>query len=178
MRSHCMERDKIFAFAQQMLSGREERQVTAHLKGCERCQNVLRAYQQLDSLLGEWSPAAEPSPWFDARLRAAVGARTERQPKRFLGLNWSRWMAAPALASLLLVAGLVLMRDAQLGNHASSRRAPTQTVVKVSPATLQTQAATQELRLYQNLPMLEDYDMLANFDVISELPKGNRKIAD
>ena len=36
----------------------------------------------------------------------------------------------------------------------------------------------EELTLYKDLPVLEDqdYDMLANFDVLSELPRGDMKV--
>jgi len=34
----------------------------------------------------------------------------------------------------------------------------------------------EELNLYQNLAVLEDYDLLAEFDLLSELPKGESKV--
>jgi hypothetical protein len=35
-----------------------------------------------------------------------------------------------------------------------------------------------EVSLYENLSTLEDYDMLANFDVLSELPQGAPKVVN
>jgi len=179
MKGH-LDREKIFALAQNMLSGREQKEVAAHLDNCQACRSVFQSYQRLDSVLDEWSPAAEPSPWFDARLRAAVTAQVTQRSPSFLGLSWSRWMAAPALASLLLVSTLVVLRNGRLPKYGggSGTHETTVAVKPVAATTTQAQAATQELRMYQNLPVLEDYDMLANFDVISELPKGNHKIAD
>jgi len=181
MRSDCVEREKIFALAQHMLSEREQQEVNAHLEACENCRGLLQNYRHLDSVLDEWSPAAEPSPWFDARLRAAVEAQAQRRTGFFGNLSWRRWMAAPALASLLLLASLVVLRSGWIGHHPQessvAQAPPVAAKPKVVPVT-EAQAANQELKMYQNLPVLEDYDMLANFDVISELPKGNHKIAD
>jgi hypothetical protein len=39
-------------------------------------------------------------------------------------------------------------------------------------------AEEDELSLYQNLSVLEDYDMLANFEVLSELPAGAKKVVN
>jgi hypothetical protein len=39
-------------------------------------------------------------------------------------------------------------------------------------------AVNQQAKMDENLSVLEDYDMLSSFDVISELPKGNNKLAD
>lgn len=179
MRNNCVEREKIFALAQHLCSGREEQEVGAHVETCESCRSVFQNYQRLDSVLDEWAPAAEPSPWFDARLRSAVAAQAARPAPSFWGLSWSRWMAAPALASLLLAAGLVVLRNGRIANP--PRPGSKTALVAVKPVLVpvtQAQVANQELKMYQNLPVLEDYDMLAGFDVISELPKGTHKLAD
>jgi hypothetical protein len=54
--------------------------------------------------------------------------------------------------------------------------APPAQAVNRSPAA--PQSGAQEIKMYQNLSVLEDYDMLAGFDVISELPQRTKKIAD
>jgi hypothetical protein len=179
MKNRCLEREKIFALAQQMLSGREQQETSAHIESCANCRNLLRTYQHLDVVLDEWSPAAQPSPWFDTRLRAALAAQAERR-QSFWAPSWSRWMAAPALASLLLVASIVVLRQGSLVNHPLSHAATKAAVVTApAPASVaKAQVTDNELKMYQNLPVLEDYDMLADFDVISELPKGTHKIAD
>ena len=185
MKSDCLEREKIFALAQHMLSGREREQASAHLGTCDHCRSIFQGYQRIDSVLDEWSPAAETSPWFEARLRAAIEAKAARPDRSFWSLDWSRWMAAPALASLLLVASLVAIRYGWIANQPPPRVASKSPVVAMKPASkpvnpsqVTSQESNQELKMYQNLPVLEDYDMLADFDVISELPKGHNKIAD
>jgi predicted anti-sigma-YlaC factor YlaD len=180
MKNQCLEREKIFALAQQMLAGRELQEARGHVEGCESCRNLFQSYHRLDAILDEWSPAAEPSPWFDPRLRAALAAKAER-PSGLLGLSWSRWMAAPALASLLVVASIVMLRQGRVLNHPQSSAATAKVAAVTAPPAApvaKAQVTNDELKMYQNLPVLEDYDMLADFDVISELPKGTHKIAD
>ncbi|HEY6293678.1 MAG TPA: zf-HC2 domain-containing protein [Terriglobia bacterium] len=191
MKSNCMKREQIFALAESMLSAREEEQARAHLAGCEDCRKVFESYRRVDSVLDEWMPEAEPSPWFDARMRAAVAAAGSANRSRgFLGLTLNRWLALPAMASLLVITGVVAYRDLRSrpsggpGNTAAVtsaaravQAAPAAQVASPAGAPAH-EAATQELKMYQNLPVLEDYDMLAGFDVISELPKGSGKIAD
>lgn len=53
MKSNCIEREKIFALAQGMLSGRQERKVKAHVEGCAGCRQVFEGYRRLDGLLEE-----------------------------------------------------------------------------------------------------------------------------
>ncbi|HEV2382300.1 MAG TPA: zf-HC2 domain-containing protein [Terriglobia bacterium] len=181
MRNNCVEREKIFALAQHLCSGREEQEVSAHVEACESCRSVFQSYQRLDSVLDEWAPTGEPSPWFDARLRAAVAAQAARPAPSFWSPSWSRWMAAPALAALLLVATVVVIRNARVADGSGAGSGSHGAMVAAKPnagSAPQAQAASQELKMYQNLPVLEDYDMLADFDVISELPKGSHKLAD
>lgn len=176
MKNSCVDRQKLFALSQQMLSASERERVRAHVEACESCRAVLRSYQSLDSVLNEWMPPADPSPWFDARVRAAANERENQAG--WLGLNWARWMAAPALASLLLVAGFVVLVNGPLAHRTRPENVTAVSVQTVEKPSAQTPAASQELKMYQNLPVLEDFDMLSNFDVISELPKGSQKIAD
>jgi Putative zinc-finger len=175
MKGRCVEREKIFALAQGMLSGRQERKVKAHVEGCADCRRVFEGYRRLDGLLEEWNPAVEPSPWFDARVRAAVASAEAGRPSYgFFGLAWNRWLAAPVLAALLVLAGIAVLRTSSLHPVVRSEAVP------VSPVTAQVKspASGAQSKIDENLSLLEDYDMLSSFDVISELPKGNNKVAD
>jgi len=182
MKNHCLQREQIFELAEGMTGERETASMRAHLENCAECRKVLAGYQRLDGVLSKWNPPVEPSPWFDARVRAAASERV-RGTTGFFGLTLNRWLAVPALASLLVVVGVIALRRPARVNL---QPAPVRAAARVStpparaadqlPAAPQTGA--QEVNMYQNLSVLEDYDMLAGFDVISELPKGSGKVAD
>lgn len=184
MKNHCFEREEIFALAQGMTGEREAAGMMAHLENCVECRKVFASYERLDGVLSQWNPPAGPSPWFDARVRAAaVSGRRARGAHGFFGLAWNRWLAAPLLASMLVVVGVVtLRRPARVNVHRVRVTAAAHASVPPAQAGNRAPAApvtgAQELNMYQNLSVLEDYDMLAGFDVISELPKGSGKVAD
>lgn len=184
MKNRCLKREDIFALAQGLAGERAASAMTAHVEGCPDCRRVLDGYRRVDDVLDGWNPAAEPSPWFDARVRAAAASQSPARAARgFFGLDLNRWLALPVLASLLVVAGAVIVRRpsgvtvkrpavVQVATVASP---PVQTVNRTASTP---QTGAQEVKMYQNLSVLEDYDMLAGFDVISELPKGTSKVAD
>ena len=179
MKNTCPKREDIFALSQGMLAEREATQAKAHLEECVNCRNVFNGYLRLDSVLEGWTPAVEPSPWFDARLRAALASvKPARRSPAFgiWGFAWTRWVELSALTALLLAAA-VLTRS-HLLSHDQQRAAVVTEVAQSGKAAAVQSEAAQELKMYQNLPVLEDYDMLADFDVISELPKGSSKVAD
>ena len=189
MRRRCLEREDIFALAQGMVDEREASEMTAHVEICADCRGILQSYRRLDSVLDQWNPAAEPSPWFDARVRAAAASgKPARAARGFFGLGLNRWLALPVLASLLVVAGVVTFRRPWVTPvrpvavpAATAAATPAVSAPPVRAADkipLAPQTGAQEVNMYQNLSVLEDYDMLAGFDVISELPKGNSKVAD
>jgi Putative zinc-finger len=179
MNNACIRKESIFALSQGMLTSREERDVQAHLEACPSCRGVFENYRRLDAVLAEWSPAAEPSMWFDGRVRAAAAKRPARSLLALVGVGRGGWLAAPALAALLVAASVVIVRNAGLQSPAPSSPPLATVAVAVQPAApAPSQAGAQEIKLYQNLPVLEDYDMLANFDVISDLPQGSHKVAD
>jgi hypothetical protein len=179
MKNTCPKREDIFALSQGILAGREAREAKAHLEDCAHCRNVFERYLRLDSVLAGWTPAVEPSPWFDARLRAALASAKPASASpafAWWGFAWTHWLALSTLTALLLAVAILTRHDLRL-QHQRSAAVAAQVAQTEKPAPIQSEAA-QELKIYQNLPVLEDYDMLANFDVISELPKGSSKVAD
>ena len=179
MKNNCPKREDIFALSQGMLADRQAKQAKAHLEECLGCRKAYEGYVRLDSVLDGWTPAVEPSPWFDARLRAALASAKPASASSGFGLwgfSWPRWLALSALTALLLAAAVVTRRALRL-EHQRGAAVAAQVAQSEKPTPVQSEAA-QELNMYQNLPMLEDYDMLADFDVISELPKGSSKVAD
>ena len=193
----CVEREEIFVFTHRMLEAREESEVRAHLAECSECRAVAEEFYRLDTVLDEWKPT-EPSPWFDTRVRAALAAEEkERAARPLFGLRWAQWLV-PAVVVVLVVLGVVLLRRSPPNPQPVAQQSPpavTQPAPTVPPETqpqqvaqAQAPAVTQqptagtaeedELSLYQNLPVLEDYDLLANFDVLSELPAKGKKLVN
>jgi len=176
----CLEREKLFAYRHQLLDGREEGAVRAHLADCGPCRAALDEYRRLDSVLEEWK-AVEPRPGFDARLRAALEQSATAPPSSLRGLwgtIWGlgslRWLA-PALALAVVVVVSVVALRLRPPHPAPGSAVPqaAQPPMPSAGAGAPSEAdAEEELRLYKNLPILEDYDMLADFDVLSELPKS------
>ncbi len=197
----CFDREQLFSYASHLLEAREEEEIRAHLEECSGCRKVLAEYERLDAVLDEWKPA-EPSPWFDARLRHALAEQdSKRSAKPFWGLGWARVLALVSL--IAIVVGLLLVDHAQRSGNVQpqmARQAPA--VQKVSPEqpremakstpspevphpTAQTpgaqsaQAPSRAAASSDNDSLsLDDYDIVANFEALSELPVGNKRIAN
>jgi hypothetical protein len=185
MKTRCLKREEIFALAKGMTDERERSALTAHVQSCADCRKIFESYHRLDDVLAQWNPPAEPSPWFDAHLRSEAASRNSaRGASAWFGLAFNRWLAVPVLASLLVVAGLIAYRNAphRIPAHPAQvavTHLPAASARAVSHAPAAPQNGAQEVSMYQNMSVLEDYDMLAGFDdVISELPKGSGKVAD
>lgn len=184
---HC-ERQQLFALAERLLAAPEARKVAAHVAACAGCRAIIESYHKVDSALDAWKPL-EPSPWFDARMRAALRtAEPARRPRTLFGLEWSRVLSPALAAMLVVVAGTVILRDRlRPGSRAGEKVAAVQVPHgnPAAPAQAQgdprTQSARQELKMYENLGVLEDYDMLANIEGISEptqVDAGAANVAD
>jgi anti-sigma factor RsiW len=128
------------------------RKAEAHLASCAGCRERAEEFRALWSVLEE-APAVAPSASFDA----AVRQRIAREPQRS-GL-WAWLTPSPRLA--LAVAAMLV-----LSIGLSSIR-PGGTTAVVAPTT---SAGEAEFSMIQNLPVLEDYDVLSSFDALSELP--------
>src|ERR1700674_4811650 len=86
-------------------------------------------------------PVIEPSAAFDLRVRARVAAEPAKQ-------SWWAWFTpAPRVA---FAASLLLVATVWIGTHANSNQ----------PAIAQ-----------DDIPVLENYDVLSNFEPLTELPQ-------
>lgn len=195
----CFERERLFALAHGLLEAGKEAEARAHLRACPACRQVVTEYLRLDAVLEEWKPA-EPSPQFDARVRQAVAAAGEtRNSPGWLSLCWRWWWAPASAAVLIAIAMLVILRGHRTSNpvppmagntpqrsvqpETAPHTQPPIPTAEVKPTTpvktpVTGQSEEEEMSLYKNLPVLEDYDLLANFDVLSELPQGEKKVAN
>ena len=175
----CQDREKLFLFVHDMLEPDEADSARRHIAGCSACASAVEEYRRLDSALDEW-PAAEPSPWFDARVRARVAASREDKPG-FFGFGRVRMLVAGAgVLVLLLVAVVVFNHQKVVENNQplSSLEQPV-TIIPGQRTPTVTEAARkplppeEQLKMDENLSVLEDYEVVANFDALSELPQAN-----
>ena len=149
MKCERMEK-RLIAYLDGRASAAERREVEAHLAACGACRTRAGEFRALWGVLDE-VPPVEVSPAFDARLRARVAAEPPRE-------SWWAWLVpSPRLAfaaSLLLVLSLWI---------SSLPQNPPQ-----APAAAPGSEA--EFKMIKDLPVLEDYDVLANFEALSVLP--------
>jgi anti-sigma factor RsiW len=136
---------RILAYVDGQLKESERPDVEKHLTACAPCRLRVEEFRAVSSLLEEL-PVIEPSPGFDARVRALVAAEPVKT-------NWWAWLRVPPrvafAASALLVASLVFGYRSRIAEP----------VVHVDDA-----------QMMQDLPVLEDHDVLTNFEPLKELP--------
>jgi hypothetical protein len=135
----------------EMMSGENSAQAAAHLRGCEACSKELESLRSTMALLDEWT-APEPSPYFDAKLRARLKAEPEA------ARGWRQWMAplagwkpamAVALVALMMV-GISVYKDTSNTEQHAAVAAPPGTAV----SDLQKLDKNQEL--YASFDLLDD----------------------
>jgi hypothetical protein len=134
----------------EMMSGENSPQAVAHLRGCEACSKELESLRSTMALLDEWT-APEPSPYFDAKLRARLKA--EPEPAR----GWRQWMAPltgwkPAMAVALaavMVVGISIYKQ-------TPNVEPAQTAVVAQPGT----AVSDLQKLEKNQELYASFDLL------------------
>ena len=134
-------------YVDEKVSATERREVESHLVNCADCRTRVEEYGSLSNVLNEL-PRIQPSFGFDARLRARIAS--DAHP------NWLSWLAPSprltfAMAILLAVSIFVVVRPAGVS-----------TVKPLSPE--------NQFQMINNLPVLEDYDVVSNFDALSDLP--------
>ena len=193
----CFDREKIFGFVYKMLAPAEEAEVRQHLDQCAECRGVAQEFGKLDAVLGEWRER-NPSPWFDERLKQKLAERGVPSRRFFFDTPSVRVFALAMLAIFVVAVALMFnyFRQPHPGEETEAPVAQTpaaaatqkpetlppaqQQQAKVEPApqaaaetAKQTLAPEEELTMYRNLAVLENFDMFENFDVLSELPEGN-----
>jgi hypothetical protein len=128
----------------------ERAEVQKHLASCSPCALRVEEFRAVSGLLDEL-PVIEPSPEFDARVHALVAAEPVKK-------DWWAWLRVPPrialVASALLVAGL------WLGFYPRPQQ----------PLPWGNNPQVADEQMMQDLPVLEDHDVLANFEPLKELP--------
>jgi len=137
--------NKILTYVDGRLKESERLEMEKHLSTCGACQLRVNEFRAVASLLEE-VPQIEPSAAFDVRVRARVAAEPVKQGW------WALFMPSPRVAfaaSLLLLA----------------------TVWVASRPTDRTLTAADEAQINQDLPVLENFDVLSDFGALTDLPQ-------
>jgi Putative zinc-finger len=176
----CQSREKLFLFAQQMMDPEETDRVRRHVAGCAECARAVEEFGKLDSALDDWA-VAEPSPWFDAKVRARVAA-TGQKKSGFFGFGRLRALAVGVAVIVLILAAVVVFNHQKVAENnqpLSSLERPVtithgQRVPQLTDAQRRPLPPEEQLKMDENLSVLEDYEVVANFDALSELPQANK----
>ena len=147
----CSKMEKqMMPFVDGRLKAGEQREVEAHLAVCAACRVRVNEFRAVSGLLDEL-PQIEPSGAFDARVRARVAAEPAKQSW------WAVFAPSPRAA---FAASMLLLATIWIGSHSSNIK------TDVSPNGPTAQAIDPN-----DLPVLENYEILANFEPLTDLPQ-------
>jgi anti-sigma factor RsiW len=137
--------NKILAYVDGRLKESERLEMEKHLSACGACQLRVNEFRAVASLLDE-VPQIEPSAAFDVRVRARVAAEPVKQ-------GWWAWFTpSPRVA---FAASLLLLATVWIGSRPTDR----------------TLTAADEAQINQDLPVLENFDVLSDFGALTDLPQ-------
>jgi anti-sigma factor RsiW len=136
---------KIMGFVDGRLKEGERLEVEKHVGTCAACQLRVNEFRAVNALLDEL-PMIEPSAAFDARVNARVAAEPAKQ-------SWWAWFApSPRVA---FAASMLLLATLWLGSRPPEPSLDASEVEKIN----------------QDLPVLENFDVLSNFAPLTDLPQ-------
>jgi anti-sigma factor RsiW len=136
---------RILEYVDGRLNEGERLEVQKHLESCAVCRLRVHEFSAVSSLLDEL-PMIEPSPAFDARVHALVAAEPAKK-------SWWAWtLPSPRVA---FAASMLLVATVWLSSHQPGMNVANNPVQLDSP----------------DLPVLENYDVLSNFEPLTELPQ-------
>jgi anti-sigma factor RsiW len=141
---------RILGFIDGRLKENEQREMEKHLAACPACTVRVNEFRAVSGLLEEL-PQIEPSSAFDVRVRARIAAEPVKQ-------SWWSWFgAAPRV---LVAASMLFLATVWVGHKPVDHSSDVANVNANSG---------DEQQMMQDLPVLENYDVLANFEPLTEL---------
>jgi anti-sigma factor RsiW len=140
--------NKIMAYVDGRSKESERLEMEKHLATCTPCQLRVNEFRAVSGFLDEL-PQIEPSPAFDVRVRARVAAEPVKQ-------GWWAWFApSPRVA---FAASLLLLATVWIGYESKT----------AMPFDNPKEADAQ---MMQEIPTLDDEDVISNFDPLKDLPQ-------
>jgi anti-sigma factor RsiW len=137
--------NRIMAYVDGRLKESERLDVEKHLAACGTCQLRVNEFRAVSSLLDEM-PQIEPSAAFDVRVRARVAAEPVKQGW------WAGFIPSPRVA---FAASLLLLATVWVASRPADRQL----------------TAADEAQIDQDLPVLENLDVLSEFGALTDLPQ-------
>src|SRR5271169_3967762 len=137
--------NRIMAYVDGRLKESERLEMEKHVATCGACQLRVNEFRAVSSLLDE-VPEIQPSAAFDVRVRARVAAEPVKQ-------GWFAWFTpSPRVA---FAATLLLLATVWVGYESTPRSL----------------TAADEAQINQDLPVLENFDVLSDFGALTDLPQ-------
>jgi len=139
--------EKILGYVDGRLKESERLQMEKHLATCAACRLRVNEFRAVTGLLDEL-PVIEPSEAFDLRVHARVAAEPVKR-------GWWAWFApSPRVA---FAASLLLLATVWIGYE--------------RPIVPNWDPKEADAQLMQDLPVLEDHDVISNFEPLKDLPQ-------
>ena len=139
---------KILGYVDGRLKEGERLEMEKHLLACAACQLRVNEFRAVSVLLDEL-PMIEPSAAFDVRVNARVAAEPAKQ-------SWWAWFTpSPRVA---FAASMLLLATVWIGYETQP----------ISPFGDSKEA---DLQMMQDMPVLEDHDVLSSFEPLKDLPQ-------
>ena len=143
------------------LAPRERVEVEMHLQGCSSCAERAKGFTEVSGLLDAWE-GIEPSPFFDVRLERRI--KQGSHSAGWLETLWSGLQSLPLGRPAFAAAMVAVIFLAVV-------------LVGYSPSTSESLAGREQQPMVASLagemdylvPVLEDWDLLRNFEVVQEL---------
>lgn len=175
MKTHLKQEDYI-PYLDGRLQAAERAQVEQHLAACDACRTRLDEMRSLMGVLDEWK-AAEASPAFDAALRA----RLEEEKTSRTGWFIFRPAYAMALTAVILLALALTFWPAGVSQTDAPEVAQTpQATQEVAQGPEDVDVpelfAGEETEDLAALEVLENYELLEQFDILFEPLNGEEKL--
>jgi hypothetical protein len=131
------------------LQAKGRAEIEKHLATCASCRLRMEEFRGVAVLLDEL-PVIEPSLAFDVRVRALADGEVVKQ-------EW--WLLLKVSPSVALAASVLLLVALWVGFYERPR----------TPALPWSDPQIADEQMLQDLPVLEDHDVLSNFEPLREL---------
>jgi anti-sigma factor RsiW len=132
------------------LKAREVQEIEKHLLACPACRLRVNEFRAVSGLIDEL-PQIVPSAAFDLRVHALVAAEPLKKSW------WTLYMPSPRIA---FAASMLLLAAIWMGSHPGP--------VNVNGVSSVSNPAVVDP---QDLPVLENYDVISSFEPLTELPQ-------